>query len=73
MDWQKVNRETAAANYDGASKIFPEDGAFSETGLRLIIAEAKKAAKVEREVAIGEVADLSILRDVQREISIKAK
>jgi ABC-type nitrate/sulfonate/bicarbonate transport system substrate-binding protein len=73
MDWQKVNRETATANYDGASKIFPEDGAFSEAGLRLIIDEAKKAAKVDRDVTFNEVADLSILREAQREFGVKAK
>jgi ABC-type nitrate/sulfonate/bicarbonate transport system substrate-binding protein len=73
MEWQKVNRETATANYNGANKIFPEDGAFSEAGLRLIIEEAKKSAKVEREVALGEVADLSILKEAQRELGTKAK
>jgi NitT/TauT family transport system substrate-binding protein len=73
MDWQKVNRETAMANYDSASKIFPEDGAFSEAGLRLIIDEARKSAKVEREVALSEVADLSILKEVQREMGTKAR
>ena len=73
MEWQKVNRETATANYDGASKIFPEDGAFSEAGLRLIIDEAKKAAKMEREIALNEVADLSILKEAQRELAVKAR
>jgi ABC-type nitrate/sulfonate/bicarbonate transport system substrate-binding protein len=73
MEWQKVNREIATANYDSASKIFPEDGAFSEAGLRLIIDEARKAAKIDREIALNEVADLSMLKEVQRELGTKAK
>ena len=73
MEWQKVNRETATANYDSANKIFPDDGAISETGLRLIIDEARKAAKVEREVSLSDVADLSILREAQRELASKGR
>jgi ABC-type nitrate/sulfonate/bicarbonate transport system substrate-binding protein len=73
MEWQKVNREIATANYDSANKIFPDDGAVSEAGLRLIIDEARKAAKVEREVPLSEVADLSILRDAQRELASKGR
>jgi hypothetical protein len=42
-----------------------------EDGLRLLIDEAKKNAKLNREVSIDQVADLSILREVQREVGIK--
>jgi len=73
MEWQKVNREIATANYDSAGKIFSEDASVSESGLRLIIDESKKAAKVEREVTLNEVADLSILKEAQRELGTKAK
>lgn len=41
---------------------------MSEAGLQLIIDEAKKAAKIEREVPLNEVADLSILKEAQREL-----
>jgi hypothetical protein len=41
-----------------------------ENGLRLLIEEAKRATKVEREVAMNEVADLSILGEAQRELGI---
>ena len=73
MDWQKVNRETVSANYDGAVRVFNDDGALSEAGLRLIIDEAKKTAKVEREITLNEIADLSILKEAQKELAINQK
>jgi hypothetical protein len=54
-----------------ADKIFPGDEAFSEAGLRLIIDEAKKAAGIEREIALNKVTDLSILKEAQRELESK--
>jgi ABC-type nitrate/sulfonate/bicarbonate transport system substrate-binding protein len=73
MDWQKVNRETARANYDSAIKVFNEDGALPESGLRLIVDEAKKTAKIDREIPLNEIADLSILREAQKELGIRPK
>ena len=73
MDWQKVNRETASANYDSAVRVFNEDGALPEAGLRLIIEEAKKTAKVEREIPLNEIADLSILREAQKELGVRPR
>jgi len=46
-----------------AGKVTPET--------RQLIDEAKKNAKLNREVSIDQVADLSILREVQREMGIK--
>jgi ABC-type nitrate/sulfonate/bicarbonate transport system substrate-binding protein len=73
MDWQKVDRQTASANYDSAVRAFNEDGWLPEAGLRLIIEEAKKTAKIEREIPLSEIADLSILREAQKELGIKPK
>jgi ABC-type nitrate/sulfonate/bicarbonate transport system substrate-binding protein len=73
MEWLKVNRELAAAIDDDVWDHYSEDGSIPEDGLRLFIEEAKKANKVEREVFINEVADSSILKDVQRELGIKGK
>jgi hypothetical protein len=42
-----------------------------EKGLLLVIDELKKLAKVEREIALSDVADLSILKEAQRELGIK--
>jgi hypothetical protein len=55
------------------AKAFNEDGSFPDDGLRLVIEEAKKVAKVNRVVSLSEVADLSILRDAQRELGIKGR
>ncbi|HEY6364409.1 MAG TPA: ABC transporter substrate-binding protein [Candidatus Binatia bacterium] len=73
MDWLRINREVAVATYDSTAKIFSDDGNFPENIIRLVIEEAKKAAKVSREVAPSEVAELSILREAQRELGIKEK
>jgi len=73
MAWQKVDRETATANYDGAVRSFNDDGSLPEPGLRLMIDEAKKTAKVEREIPLTNIADLSILREAQKELGIRPK
>jgi hypothetical protein len=59
--------------YDSVAKAFNEDGSVPEDGLRLVIEEAKKAANITRAVAPSEVADLSILREAQKEFGIKGK
>ena len=71
MEWLKIDKEMATATYDSVAKSFNEDGSLPEDGLRLLIEEAKKAAKINREIASSEVADLSILREAQKELGIK--
>ncbi|MGE5218174.1 MAG: ABC transporter substrate-binding protein [Chloroflexota bacterium] len=71
MDWIKVDRESAAATYDATWKIFSEDGAISDSGLKLVIDQARGAMKIDRPVAISEVADLSLIREVQKELGIR--
>jgi len=71
--WMKIDEEMAAATYESAAKIYNEDGSVPEDGLRLIIEEAKKAIKVNREVSFNEVVDLSILKEAQRELGIKGR
>lgn len=73
MDWQKINRELASAIYESSARIFNDDGSLPEAGLRLIIDEAKKTAKVEREISLNDVADLSILKEAQRELASKVR
>jgi ABC-type nitrate/sulfonate/bicarbonate transport system substrate-binding protein len=73
MSQQKIDREIAAATYDSVHKAFNEDGSVPEDGLRLLIEEAKKSVKVDRQVSVSDVADLSILREAQKELGIKAK
>jgi hypothetical protein len=44
-----------------------------EDGLRPVIEETKKQAKVNPEVSPSEIADLSILRDAQKELGMKGR
>jgi len=71
MEWMKIDKEMATATYDSVGKAFNEDGSLPEDGLRLLIEEAKKAAKISREIPSSEVADLSILREAQKELGIR--
>jgi ABC-type nitrate/sulfonate/bicarbonate transport system substrate-binding protein len=71
MEWMKIDRELAAATYDGVVKTYGDDLTLPDDGLRLLIDEAKKNAKLNREVSIDQVADLSMLKEAQREMGIK--
>ena len=73
IEWLKIDKEMAAATYDSIGKAFNEDGSLPEDGLRLLIEEAKKAAKISREIPLSDVADLSILREAQKELGIQGK
>jgi len=71
IEWMKIEREMAAATYDSIVKTYGDDLSLPEDGLRLLIDEARKNAKLNREVAIDQVADLSLLKEVQREMGNK--
>ena len=71
--WGKVEREFAYASYDALRNLFNADGAVPEDGLKLVIDQARRSAKVTREVLPGEVVDLSFLRDAQSELGIKPR
>jgi ABC-type nitrate/sulfonate/bicarbonate transport system substrate-binding protein len=71
MQWMKVDKETAAATYDGSAKSFNEDGSVPDAGLRIAVDEAKKASNITRDIAIGEIADFTVLREAQKEMGIK--
>lgn len=73
MEWQKVSREIAAAGYDTGVRAFNQDGSLPESGLRLILDDAKRNAKVDRDIPLGDIADLSILREAQKELGIKPR
>jgi ABC-type nitrate/sulfonate/bicarbonate transport system substrate-binding protein len=69
MKWMRIDKETAAATYDGSVKSFNDDGSVTDSGLRIAVDEARKAAGITREVAFGEVADFAMLREAQREMA----
>ena len=71
MDWIKIDRDSAAATYDSTWRVFSEDGSIPEAGLKLVIDQSREAMKIDRPVANSEVADLSLLREVHRELGSK--
>jgi len=73
IEWMKIDSEIAAAPYEGVKKTYGDDLSLPEDGLRLLIDEAKKNAKLNREISIDQVADLSILKEVQREVAISGR
>jgi NitT/TauT family transport system substrate-binding protein len=73
VDWGKVERDFAYASYDALRNLFNADGAVPEDGLKLVIDQARRGAKITREVAPGEVAEFSFLREAQAELGIKAR
>jgi len=73
MDWVHVDRESAGATYDSTWRIFSEDGNIAESGLRLVIDQGRQAMKIDRPVAIEEVADFAPLREAQKELGIKGR
>ena len=71
--WGRSERSAAAAAYDSSVKVFNVDGAIPESGLRLVLDQAKAEANLSREIAVAEVAELSLLREVQKELGIKGR
>jgi NitT/TauT family transport system substrate-binding protein len=71
--WLKIDKEIAAVTYESVVKAFNDDGSVPESGLRLAVEEARRLGKVEREVALSEVADFAILREAQRELGIAVR
>jgi len=69
MDWAKEDRQTAIADYDTIRLISSSDGTIPEKGLLLWIDESKAALKTDRQVSLNEVADFSVLSEVQKELT----
>ena len=73
VDWGKIERDYAYASYDALRNLFNADGGVPEDGLKLVIDQARRNAKVAREVVSTEVADLTFLREAQSELGIKRR
>jgi NitT/TauT family transport system substrate-binding protein len=73
VGWGKVERDFAYASYDALRNLFNADGAVPEDGLKLVIDQARRSARITREVASADVADLSFLREAQSELGIKGR
>ena len=73
MEWGRTGKENAAVSYDSTVRVFNQDGNIPEDGLRLVVEQAKEAAKLTRDVMPSEVADISILRQAQKELGIQGR
>ena len=73
MSTYKLDKEVATSLYDSFVKGFSDDGNLPEDGFRQLIEDTKSVTQIRREVAFNEVSDLSILRETQKELGIKAK
>jgi len=71
MSTYKLDKEVSSALYDSFVKGFNDDGNLPEDGFRRLIEDTKSITKVDREIALSEVADLSILREAQKDLGIK--
>jgi NitT/TauT family transport system substrate-binding protein len=67
----RIDKEVATAAYDSFIKGFNLDGSMPEDGFRRLLDDTKRVVKIDRDVALSEVADLSILREAQKELGIK--
>jgi len=73
VDWMRIDKDVAVATYQAFLPALSEDGQCPEDGMRLVIEETKKAAKVSREVSMKDGVDPSILKESQRELGIKGE
>jgi NitT/TauT family transport system substrate-binding protein len=73
VQWGRTEPDLAAAAYDSAFKVYNLDGSIPEDGLRSVIEQAKQDAKIARDVALGEVSDMTLLRDAQKELGVKGR
>jgi ABC-type nitrate/sulfonate/bicarbonate transport system substrate-binding protein len=71
MSTYRLDQEAGTALYDSFVKGFNNDGSLPEDGFRRLLDDTKRMMKIDREVALSEVADLSILREAQRDLGIK--
>jgi ABC-type nitrate/sulfonate/bicarbonate transport system substrate-binding protein len=69
--WAKVKPEHAYASYDSTVKVISNDGGVPADGLNLLVDLAKKDAKIAREIPTSEIADFSILTEVQKELALR--
>jgi NitT/TauT family transport system substrate-binding protein len=73
VQWGRTEPDLAAAAYDSAFKVYNLDGSIPEDGLRSVIEQAKQDAKIARDVALGEVSDMTLLREAQKELGVKGR
>ena len=73
MEWGRTSKENAALSYDSVVRVFNADGSIPDDGLQAVIEAAAREAKITRQVSAGEVADLSLVREAQKDLGIKGR
>jgi len=73
MEWGRTSKENASLSYDSVVRVFNADGSIPEDGLQAVIEAAVKEAKTTRQVLAGEVADLTLVREAQKDLGIKGR
>jgi NitT/TauT family transport system substrate-binding protein len=73
MEWGKTDREAAVNTYDSTWRIFSEDGGMTESGLKVVIDQAKQSMNLDRSVPIADVAEFGLVREAQKELGIKSR
>jgi len=73
VEWGKIERDYAYLSYDALRNLFNADGGIPEDGLTLVIYQARRNAKVTRDVAPAEVVNLRFLYEAQTELGIKGR
>ena len=69
--WGKGKPEHAYAAYDATVKVISPDGGIPDDGLKILIDQAKRDVKVTREVPVSDIADFTLLREVQKELGLR--
>ena len=69
--WGKAEPEHAYAAYDATVKVISPDGGIPEDGLKFLVEQAKRDVKMTRDIPMSEIADFSILREIQQEIGLR--
>jgi len=73
MGVYRLPKEIAVATYESLVKGFNDDGSLPQDGFQTLFEDTKKLARLDRQVSISDVVDLSILKEAQREMGIVAR
>jgi ABC-type nitrate/sulfonate/bicarbonate transport system substrate-binding protein len=68
VEFFKMPNASAAAAYDLGIKIFGRDGVPSDNGLKNLLTATKEELKLQNEIPANSVMDLSIIKELQREL-----
>ena len=70
MHWLNQTREVASDSYDLILPSFSPDGGASDATYEFAIEARKGALKTDKAIALSQVRDLSLLKEVQRELGL---